>query len=113
MGLLFVAVTTERNLISEAVHFVFVVLQADVTKPGLATSESAEHIFGMCNIIVQEFTTMKFTQIMEKVTRRLSVMFSSDFKSSRDPAKGYGVTFVNFIARVETEMMSGLMVPQW
>ena len=34
-----------------------------------------------------EFTTMEFVQIIEKVTRRLSVMFSSDLKSSRDPPK--------------------------
>ena len=47
-----VAVITKRNLISEAVPFVFIVLQADVTKPGLATSESAEHIFGMCRTII-------------------------------------------------------------
>ena len=42
---------------------------------------------------------MEFTQIMEKVTRCLSVMFSSDFKSSCDPPKGYGATFSGFIAR--------------
>ena len=35
-----VAVTSKRNLISEAVPFVFIVLQAYVTKSDLATSES-------------------------------------------------------------------------
>ena len=84
-----VAVITKKNLISEAVPFVFIVLQADVTKPGLATSESAEHIFGMCRTIIREFTTMEFTQIIEKLTPRLSLMFSSDLKSSRDPQKDY------------------------
>ena len=96
-----VAVITKRNLISEAVPFVFIVLQSDVMKPGLAMSESAEHIFGMCRTIIREFTTMEFTQIMEKVTRRLSLMFSSDLKSSRDPQKGYGTTFAKFIARTQ------------
>ena len=75
-----------------------IVLQADVTKPGLATSESAEHIFGMCRTIVREFTTMEFTQIMEKVTRRLSLILSGGFKPSRDPQKGYGATFAEYVA---------------
>ena len=44
---------------------------------------------------------MEFTQIMEKVTRHLSLMFSSDLKSSRDPQKGYGATFAEFIARTQ------------
>ena len=42
---------------------------------------------------------MEFTQITEKVTRRLSLMFSSDLKPSRDSQKGYGATFADFIAR--------------
>ena len=40
-----VTVVMKRNLLSEAISFVFIVLQADVTKTGLATSESAKHIF--------------------------------------------------------------------
>ena len=36
---------------------------------------------------------------MEKVSRRLSVMFSSDLKPSRNPQKGYGATFADFIAQ--------------
>ena len=55
-----VSVVTKRNIIAEAIPFVFIVLQADVTKPGLATSESAEHIFGMCRTMVREFSTMEF-----------------------------------------------------
>ena len=46
------AVITKRNFTSEAVPFVFIALQADATKPGLATSESAEHIFGMCRTTI-------------------------------------------------------------
>ena len=42
---------------------------------------------------------MEFVHIIEKVTRRLSVMISSDLKSSRDPKKGYGATFADFTAR--------------
>ena len=82
-----VAVVTKRNPISEAIPFVFIVLQADVSKPGLATSESAEHIFGMSRRVVREFTitTLDFIQIVEKVTRRLNIMFCNGFKPSRDP----------------------------
>ena len=42
---------------------------------------------------------MEFVQIIEKVTYRLSVMFSCDLMSSRDPQKGYGATFADLIAR--------------
>ena len=83
-----VAVVTKRNLISEAIPFVFIVLQADVTKLGLATSEPAEHIFGMSRRVVREFTTLDFTQIIEKVTRCLNIMFRNGFKPSHDPQKG-------------------------
>ena len=38
---------TKRNLMAETVPFVFFVLMKDITKPGLATSEGAEHTFGM------------------------------------------------------------------
>ena len=48
-----VVVVTKRNLVSEAIPFVIIVLQADVTNPGLATSESAEHVFGMGRAVVR------------------------------------------------------------
>ena len=92
-----VSVVTKRNLISGAIPFVFIVLQAKVTKPGLVTSEPAEHIFGISRMVVREFTTMDFTQILEKVTRRLKIVFCSGFKPSHDSQKGYGSPFVNFI----------------
>ena len=41
---------------------------------------------------------MEFTQIREKMARRLSLMFGSGFKPSRDPQKGYGSTFADFMA---------------
>ena len=53
----------------------------------------------MFRTIIREFTTLEFTQITEKVIRRLSLMLSSDLKFSRDPQKGYRATFANFIAR--------------
>ena len=42
---------------------------------------------------------MEFTQIIEKVTHCLSLMLSSDLKSSCGPQKDYRVTFANFIAQ--------------
>ena len=92
------ATKRKRNLISEAIPFVFIVLQADVTKPSLATSESAEHIFGISRTVVREFTTLDFTQIIEKVTCRLNIMFHNDFNPSPVPQKGYdGAPFADFI----------------
>ena len=63
-----VAVVTKRNLVSEAILFVFIVLQADVTNPDFATIESAEHIFEMRRTAAREFIMMEFVQIAEKVT---------------------------------------------
>ena len=57
---------TKRNIIAEAIPFVFIVLLKDITKPWLATSEGAEHTFGMLLTIVREFTTMKFVQLIER-----------------------------------------------
>ena len=95
---------------AETIPSVFLVLMKDITKPGLATSEGAEHTFGMLRTIVREFTTMQFVQLVEKTTRRLNLMFLNGFSTSRDPQKGYASTFKDFIEHCHDErpsMMDG------
>ena len=49
---------TKRNIMTESVPFVFLVLMKDINKTGFATSEGAEHTFGILRIMIREFTPM-------------------------------------------------------
>ena len=69
----------------------------DINKPGLATSEGAEHTFGILRTMIREFTPMEFVQLIEKTTHRLNLIFCGGFGTSRDPQKGYASTFTEFI----------------
>ena len=96
---------TKRNVMAEAIPFVFLTLQRDVTKPGLATSEGAEHTHGMLRTVRREFTMLEFIQMIAKVTRRLNLMFRNDYLATRDPQKGYASTFRAFIELSRDEGM--------
>ena len=82
---------------AESIPFVFLVLMKDINKPGLATSEGAEHTFGILRTMTREFTLMEFVQLIENTTRRLNLIFCNGFGTSRDPQKGYASTFTDFI----------------
>ena len=69
----------------------------DINKPGLATSDGAEHTFGILRTIIRDFTPMEFVQLIEKTTRRLNLIFRNGFGTSHDPQKGYASTFTDFI----------------
>ena len=69
----------------------------DINKPGLANSEGADHIFDIIRTMIQEFTPMEFVQLIEKTTRRLNLIFRNGFDTSRNPQKGYALTFRDFI----------------
>ena len=47
-----VSEVTRRNIMVESVPFVFLVLMKDTNKPGLNTSEVAEHTFGILRTII-------------------------------------------------------------
>ena len=49
---------TKRNIMSEDVPFVFLILMKDINKPVLATSDGAEHTFGILRKMIREFTPM-------------------------------------------------------
>ena len=89
-------VITKRNVVSETIAFMFIVLRSDVEKPRFQTSEPAEHKFGMMRQIIREFTCLEFAQLADKLTRRLKVMYKHIFRPSRDPEKGYSATFADF-----------------
>ena len=69
----------------------------DTNKPGLGTSEGAEHTFGILRTMIRDFTPMEFVQLIEKKNSRLNLIFRNGFCTSRDPKKGYASTFTDFI----------------
>ena len=88
---------TKRNIMAEAVAFVFLVIMKDINKPGLTTSEGAEHNFGILRTMIREFTPIEFVKLIEKTTRRLNLIFRNGFYTSLDTQKGYASTFTDFI----------------
>ena len=70
---------------AEAFPFVLLVLMKDINKPGLATSDGAEHTFGILRTIIRDFTPMEFVQLIEKTTRRINLILRNGFGTSRDP----------------------------
>ena len=68
-----------------------------INKPGLATSEGVEHIFGILHTMIREFKPMEFVQLIEKTTFWLNLIFRNGFVTSCDPQKGYASNFTDFI----------------
>ena len=90
------SVITKRNIVNETIAFIFLVLRSDVPNPRYCTSEPAEHTFGLLRTMIREFTTLEFAQLVEKLTRRLRLMYKHNVRPSRERQKGYMSTFDNF-----------------
>ena len=101
---------TKRNIMAEAIAFMFIVLRSDILKPRHCTSEPAEHMFGMLRQLIREFTCLEFAQLVEKQIRRLTLMYKHSFKYSRDPAKGYVATLANFFEYTRSEVDEGMCI---
>ena len=87
---------TKRNIVNETIAFIFLVLRSDVPNPRYCTSEPAEHTFGLLRTMIREFTTLEFAQLVEKLTRRLRLMYKNNVRPSHERQKGYMSTFDNF-----------------
>ena len=68
-----------------------------INKPGLATSEGAEHTFGIIRTIIREFTPIECVLLAEKKTFCINLLFCNGFGTYRDTQKGYDSTFTDFI----------------
>jgi len=49
---------TKRNIVSETISFMYMVMRADVSKPRHLTSEPLEHFFGMLREMIRELLVM-------------------------------------------------------
>ena len=87
------SVITRRNIVAEVIAFVFIVLCSDMPNPRHATSEPAEHMFGNMRQQIREFTILECSQLIEKLLRRLRLMFKNNLRPSRDPQYGYQATY--------------------
>ena len=89
-------IVTKRNIVSETIAFMFIILRSDTLKPFLSTSEPAEHFFGMLRQSIREFTCLEFIQLAENQIRRVEQMYKHNFRPSRDPSKGCSATYEKF-----------------
>ena len=83
-----VNITPKRNLVSETIANIFLVLRADVSKCRYCTSEPAEHGFGNIRRICQEFSCSDFVSLAEKETRNMNEMFKININPSQEPGSG-------------------------
>ena len=84
-------------------------MRDDVTQPRLATSEPLEHFFGNLRQMIREFTVLEFSQLAEKFSRRLKMMFQNSFRPSREPGKGYMASFEDWVLKFGTDTSVGSM----
>jgi hypothetical protein len=96
-----VSVVTKRNIVSATIGMCFLMLRSDVPNPRHATSEPSKHTFGTIRSEKREFTTLEFTELCEKMDRKLKAVHESKLKQCRSPKKGYQATFDNFLKATE------------
>ena len=89
-------IVTKRNIVSETIAFMFIILRSGTLKPFLSTSESAEHFFGILRQVIREFTCLEFIQLAENQIHRVEQMHKHNFRSSRDASKEYSATYKKF-----------------
>jgi hypothetical protein len=73
-----VNITPKRNMVSETISNMFIVMRLDVCNPCYCTSELAEHGFGNTQRSQREFTCSDFASHVEKENRHMQTMFEGD-----------------------------------
>ena len=104
------SIVTKRNIVSETISFTFIVLCSDIFNARYCTSEPGEHYFGDLRGLIREFTTLKFAQLVEKLVRRLNIMYKDHFCPTRSAKHGYQATrndFFNYSVDKTSPMMEG------
>jgi hypothetical protein len=92
-----ISVTSKRNLVNETIGNLFLILQSNVKKIRLCTSEQSEHAFGSARLSNREFTVADFCLLSEKFARRMNALFEGDLSPSRTANKGYHATFLDWV----------------
>jgi hypothetical protein len=88
-----------RNIVTEAVAFVFLFARKDIENPRRGTSEPCEHTFGGWRSQKSEPTVEETIWLEEKRERKVDAIYEGKLKVGRDPKKsGYGATWADFVS---------------
>ena len=90
------SVITKRNIMSETIAFMFLVLRSDIAKSRHCTSEPAEHTFGNLRLMCREFGVLEFCQMIDKLILRVKLAYKHGFRPSKEIGKGYQATYEDF-----------------
>jgi hypothetical protein len=82
----------ERNIITETVGTLFVVVREDVVRPRGLTTEGIEHTFALMRYEKKEPTVLEMTEIEGKQMRKMGAVHQSNLAVARSPNSGYGYT---------------------
>ncbi len=77
-----VNITPKRNMVSETISNMFIVMRSDVCNPCYCTSEPAEHGFGNTRRSQREFTCSDFASHVEKENCCMQTMFEGGLSPS-------------------------------
>ncbi len=92
-----VNITPKRNMVSETISNMFIVMCSDVCNPCYCMSEPAEHGFGNTWRSQREFTCSDFASHNEKENRHMKTMFEGGLSPSHTQLKGYQAQFLDYI----------------
>ena len=95
-SLLGLCITTKRNIISDTIPGICLMVRSGIIKPWNATTKVIEHQFGNLCQDTSKFYVHKLAQLCEKNARHMDLMFSNDFVPNRDPRKGYRGTILQW-----------------
>ena len=77
-----VNITPKRNLVSETISNMFLVICSDVLKCCMCTSEPAEHGFGNMRRICRKFSYTDFVSLVEKLQHQINMILCGDLNLS-------------------------------
>ncbi len=90
-------ITPKRNMVSETISNIFIVMRSDIHNHRYCTSEPAEHGFGNTWRSQHEFTYSDFASHVEKKNCCMKTIFEGGLSPSREQLKEYQETFLDFI----------------
>ena len=77
-----VNITPKRNLVSETISNIYLVLRSDFLTCHMCTSDLEEHGFGNTRRICRELSSTYFVSLVEKLQRQINTIFCGDLNAS-------------------------------
>ncbi len=105
-----ISMTSKRNIVSETIGNLFLILQKNIKKVRHCTSETSEHVFGNMRMGNREFSVGDFCLLAEKEVRRMKTMFEGDLSPSKTANRGYSATFLDWVTDAKENQEEGAHV---